>query len=141
MSDEQLEALGLPRREFLKKAAVSAFAVPVVVSFGLEGIAEASPTQCAPNQTFSNQFFILSQRISHAEASGLIAPAGIAMSLLSKLTSAHQQAVTGDFADAAATLQALENELSAQSGKHIDSMFAGELTQRVEALKNALEPC
>src|SRR4051812_25240307 len=55
MSDERLEALGLPRREFLKRAAaLGVFAAPVIVSFGLAGTAEAT-TGCFPNQNFANQ--------------------------------------------------------------------------------------
>ena len=56
MSDERLEQLGLPRRAFLAKAA-AAFVAPVVVSFGLKGVAEAeaSPEHRHPNQTCGNQ--------------------------------------------------------------------------------------
>ena len=55
MSEERLEALGLPRREFLKRAAaLGVFAAPVIVSFGLSGTAEAAPG-CFPNQNFANQ--------------------------------------------------------------------------------------
>ncbi len=56
MSDERLQALGIPRRGFLKKAGTVAFVTPVVVSFALDGIAEAgsrrqfTPNQCHPNQ-------------------------------------------------------------------------------------------
>jgi hypothetical protein len=58
MSDERLQKLGIPRRGFLKRAGTVAFAAPVVVSFGLDGIAEAgtsvrnqiNPNQCYPNQ-------------------------------------------------------------------------------------------
>jgi len=68
MSDERMEELGLPRRAFLKKAVAAAFAAPVVVSFALDGVAEAHqtlpnqtlanqtyPNQCHPNQTLPNQ--------------------------------------------------------------------------------------
>jgi hypothetical protein len=58
MSDERLKALGIPRRSFLKRAGTVAFVAPVVVSFGLDGIAEAGsslPNQFNPNQCFPNQ--------------------------------------------------------------------------------------
>ncbi len=73
MGNERLLELGIPRRGFLKKAAVAGFVAPVVVSFGLDGVAEASarrpllpglnnhaltqlyPNQCYPNQIFGNQ--------------------------------------------------------------------------------------
>src|SRR5262249_25368230 len=69
MSDERLDELSLPRRRFLKKAA-AALAAPAVVSFFLDGVAEAherhwlgnqthpnqtEPNQCHPNQTQPNQ--------------------------------------------------------------------------------------
>lgn len=60
MSDERLQQLGIPRRKFLKSTAAAAFVAPVVVSFGLDGIAEAHqhpfPNQTVGNQTFPNQF-------------------------------------------------------------------------------------
>jgi hypothetical protein len=60
MSDERLQQLGIPRRRFLKNTAAAAFVAPVVVSFGLDGIAEAHghsfPNQTFGNQTFPNQF-------------------------------------------------------------------------------------
>jgi hypothetical protein len=59
MSDERLQALGIPRRGFLKRAGTVAFVAPVVVSFGLDGIAEAGgtslPNQFNPNQCYPNQ--------------------------------------------------------------------------------------
>jgi hypothetical protein len=58
MGDEQLAALGLPRREFLKKAVAAAFVAPVIVSFAIDAIAEAEqslPNQSCPNQSFPNQ--------------------------------------------------------------------------------------
>ena len=57
MSDERWQALGIPRRGFLKKAGTIAFVAPVVVSFGLEGTAEAgsSVRQLNPNQCYPNQ--------------------------------------------------------------------------------------
>ena len=57
MSDERLEQLGLPRRSFLKKAALVAFVAPVIVSFGLDGLTEvasASPNCGYPNGGYPN---------------------------------------------------------------------------------------
>jgi hypothetical protein len=57
MSDARLNELGIPRRGFLKKAGTVAFVAPVIVSFGMDGIAEAgggaNPNQtiCYPNQS------------------------------------------------------------------------------------------
>ena len=62
MSTKHLDELGVPRRAFLKKAGAAALAAPVIVSFGMDAIAEGStstglakPGQCFPNQTFANQ--------------------------------------------------------------------------------------
>jgi hypothetical protein len=62
MSTERLEELGVPRRTFLKKATFAALGAPLIVSFGLDAIAEGSTSvvqtkanQCFPNQTFPNQ--------------------------------------------------------------------------------------
>jgi hypothetical protein len=64
MSTERLDELGVPRRAFLKKAGVAVLAAPLIVSFGMDAIAEGSapaaqsaPNQCFPNQTFANQLF------------------------------------------------------------------------------------
>jgi hypothetical protein len=64
MSDERLHQLGIPRRRFLKGTAAAAFVSPLVVSFGLDGSAEAlpggpMPNQFCANQTISNQFYEL----------------------------------------------------------------------------------
>jgi hypothetical protein len=59
MSDERFEELAIPRRKFLKGIVGGAFAAPVVVSFALDGVAEAKGPQF-PNQVFDhlpNQFF------------------------------------------------------------------------------------
>ncbi len=67
MSTERLDELGLPRRAFLKKAGAAALAAPLIVSFGMDAIAEGStpagasfanqthPTACYPNQIYANQ--------------------------------------------------------------------------------------
>jgi len=49
MSDERLDELGLRRRAFLKRAAAAGFAAPLVVSFGMDGVAMAK-RQRSPNQ-------------------------------------------------------------------------------------------
>jgi hypothetical protein len=60
MSEDRMSELGIPRRKFLKGAAATAFVTPAVVSFGLDGIAEAHPGQHFHNQTHqfcANQAF------------------------------------------------------------------------------------
>lgn len=62
MSTERLEEIGVPRRAFLKKATFAALGAPLIVSFGMDAIAEAGtnasqskPNQCFPNQSAANQ--------------------------------------------------------------------------------------
>jgi len=52
MSDERMEELGLPRRAFMKRAAAG-FIAPVIVSFGLEGVADAHTRYYYPNQPWN----------------------------------------------------------------------------------------
>jgi hypothetical protein len=53
MTQERLNELGIPRRSFLKKSG-AVFVAPVVVSFALDGVAEAQASSM-PNQSFPNQ--------------------------------------------------------------------------------------
>ena len=55
MSDERWQELGLSRGAFLKKLVAGAFVAPVVVSFGLDAVAEAATRQLFANQTLPNQ--------------------------------------------------------------------------------------
>ncbi len=62
MSDERLHELGIPRRRFLKGTAAAAFVSPLVVSFALDGSAEARPgmaNQACANMAITNQFLDL----------------------------------------------------------------------------------
>ncbi len=55
MSGDHFKRSDVTRRRFLKGAVMAAFAAPVVVSFALDGIAEADPQHLYPNQTYGNQ--------------------------------------------------------------------------------------
>ena len=57
MSEERIEELGLRRRGFLKKTAAVAFVAPAIVSFGLDGTAEATPTIIVANGCYANQAY------------------------------------------------------------------------------------
>jgi hypothetical protein len=48
MSDEELEAFGLSRRTFFKKMIALGFAVPIVSSFALDGVAGAADGGVSP---------------------------------------------------------------------------------------------
>jgi len=53
MTEEELSSFG-SRRDFFKKMLALGFAVPVISSFALDGVASANPTKF-PNSTFGNQ--------------------------------------------------------------------------------------
>jgi hypothetical protein len=59
MGEERWDELGVSRRGFLKRLVGGAFVAPIVVSFGLDGVASAAtqghsfPNQ--PSQHFPNQ--------------------------------------------------------------------------------------
>src|SRR5262245_30152928 len=131
MSEERLRELGMPRRAFLKRAAV-VFAAPVIVSFGLDGIAEASPSSF-PNMCFGNQALgdkllaDLAGLVATCQQDGGIQPAGIARSLLAKISAARKAFDAGDLATACGALADLQSEVSAQSGKHVDADCAARL--------------
>jgi len=61
MTDEDLGAFGVTRRDFFKKMLAVGFAVPLVTSFALDGVASADQSQewnsRFGNQTFGNQTF------------------------------------------------------------------------------------
>ena len=51
MSEERWDELGVTRGHFLRRLVVGAFVAPIVVSFGLDGVASAQPGQQSGNQT------------------------------------------------------------------------------------------
>lgn len=122
MSDERLQQLGIPRRRFLKSTAAAAFVAPVVVSFGLDGIAEAQPGTLLPNQCFANQ--TQANQLVTAE-NDLIQLISLAMAAVRQgqlhigfATSVADKAMTAGFAlvnhrlqDGCATIEALIAEL------------------------------
>lgn len=70
MSAERLDELGVPRRAFLRKAAAAALTAPLIVSFGMDAIAEASTTSKVPIQTVPNQCIANQSRLD-AGSNGL----------------------------------------------------------------------
>ena len=56
MSDrEEGQTSGMNRADFVKRLAAGAFAVPVITSFAMDGLAQASVGQQWPNQSQGNQ--------------------------------------------------------------------------------------
>ena len=51
MSEKRWDELGVTRGHFLRRLVVGTFVAPVVVSFGLDGVASAQPSQQCGNQT------------------------------------------------------------------------------------------
>lgn len=147
MSEDRLRELGIPRRGFLKKTATAAFVAPVVVSFGLDGIAEADTgvfsNQTCPNQRFGNQLF---NDVTHDTSNALLAiydevearalDAGPAYSLASKFVHSAIEALAGNTRSACADLSALSNEVAglANAGL-IPSSLALYLNQTIRTLE------
>lgn len=143
MTDDRLTELGLTRRPFLKKMIAGTFMAPVIVSFGLDGIAEAhpnSPSQCFPNQFAADRTIRLAlEVIENAKASGDISPSGIATSLSQKLKNAQNAEMRGNFKAACGLLGATQSEINAQAGHHISSDVAGQLSELVSDAQSELE--
>lgn len=123
MSDERFEQLGIPRRRFLKASAAAAFAAPVVVSFGLDGMAEAHghghsmPNQSCPNMTNSYQHAVAEEDL--VELIGLIVAGvrrgqigrGLGNSLCQKALQAALQLAGGQNRGACAKIDSLRAQL------------------------------
>lgn len=147
MSEERMQQLGIQRRPFLKRVIAGAFAAPVVVSFGLDGIAEADSltmgNQFCPNMAFGNQARLRAQRdielalkqLDFFVSTGDVSQ-GVANSLTDKLTAAQGYINALDQSDACGVLGALQNELSAQSGKHVSKQAARILSSIVTDAQN-----
>jgi len=144
MTEERMHELGIQRRPFLKRAIAGAFAAPVVVSFGLDGIAEADSltignqtmgNQFCPNMAFGNQNAYQAERFVDAALVNLNFYAatnqvsqGAANSLGDKLQTALGYLRALDQSDACGVLGAFQNELAAQTGKHVSPTAATQLS-------------
>ena len=147
MSEDRFDELGIPRRGFLKKTATAAFVAPVVVSFGLDGIAEAdtgsfSNQRCGnggfPNQADSDIHAAI-RAVELAFREGHIDNEGVAKSLVQKLENADAYLANGDQVDACGLLASVQSELVAQMRKHITSQAVAAISVHVRDAQNALE--
>ena len=152
MSEDRLRELGIPRRGFLKKTATAAFVAPVVVSFGLDGIAEADTgtfsNQTCPNQRFGNQLLL---NVEHDTSNALFAifeqvesgaiDVGPANSLAGRFVHSAIEALGGDNKASCADLSALSHEVAglATAGQ-ISEGLEFELNQTISNLE-AVEGC
>jgi hypothetical protein len=144
MSDEQLQALGLPRREFLKKAAAGVFVAPVIVSFGLAGTAEAAGAGCFPNQTIANQAARAARATSignivvtvfNREHQGYI-DENFAHELRKRLLEAEGDLLDGHYGGCCGLLDKVKGALINQTGKKINASVASELYTQVNTVWN-----
>jgi hypothetical protein len=147
MSDERMQELGLPRREFLKRAAVGVFAAPLIVSFGFSGTAEAAAA-CLPNQTFSNQTHSLFTELMNTVWSiwvaqnddSLVEPAfgnnlrHLYLGVVETIVNDHPKAFCND-------LGHLKFEITKQSGRKIDAGYATELLDQINSLRATFCEC
>jgi hypothetical protein len=146
MSEDRFEELGIPRRGFLKKTAATAFVAPVVVSFGLDGIAEADTgsfsNQTCGNQTISNQtFFDVNQALAAVVAAfegGQITNKGVFKSLVHKLENTDAYIRNDDLSDACTLLASVQSELVAQMGKHIDPSAVSQISYWVTRAQESM---
>jgi hypothetical protein len=146
MSEDRFQELGIPRRGFLKKTASAAFVAPVVVSFGLDGVAGADTgsfsNQTICNQAFPNQAFHDINEAFHALFvafdEGQIDNRGVFNSLRHKLENADAYIASGDISDACGLLASLQSELVAQMGKHITPSAVSQISAPVTAAQEAL---
>ncbi len=148
MSDERLDELRLPRREFLKRVVAGAFIVPVVVSFGLAEVAEAAssfhPNQSCPNQSIANQTEVdllideLIARIGYWRQQGGIRTRAATL-LRRQLTQAGSKLDAGKVAAACRILAAIEAELRVLlAGRRIAQDTANDLSSGVAELQALL---
>ena len=141
VSEQRLQELGLPRREFLKKAAVGAFAAPLIVSFGLTGTAEAA-SACIPNQVFSNQTHSLYQELTPitwqiwvAENDEGLVETAYAKNLRRQYLAVVENILNDSPKAFCSNLELLKHDITKQSGRKIDSDFATELLDQINSLR------
>jgi hypothetical protein len=141
VSEQRLEELGLPRREFLKRAAVGVFAAPLIVSFGLSGTAEAAAA-CLPNQAFSNQTHSLFTELTNttwqiwvAENDDSLVDASFAKNLRRLYLGVVENVLNDSPKAFCSNLSHLKSELTKQSGRKIDADFASELLDQIASLR------
>jgi hypothetical protein len=78
--------------------------------------------------------------VTHCLNMGHIDNAGIANSLLAKLNAAQAAEDRGQTSVAISILEAFINEVTAEAGKHIDTMHADHMVMHAEAVIAALGP-
>jgi hypothetical protein len=143
MTDDRLDAHGLPRREFLKKAAIGAFAAPVIVSFGLGATAEASAASCA-NQTLANQRALqigtVVVNIWNAQQAGKIGRA-FASRLRAELLTAERFILDGYVKYACNQLQLVMRQLSQAPDGSIDPTTESQIFGGVKQVWNLTGCC
>jgi hypothetical protein len=134
--------LGIPRRRFLKRTAAAAFVAPLVVSFGLDGISEASTVHiansCYPNSSYSNQGYYADQQlvnlirqVFYDFEDGLSYRAASNISSLA-LTAALE--VADDRPTACSAIQQLINAIEAEAG----SEYSAELLYYAQEASNSV---
>lgn len=149
MSTDRLDELGVPRRAFLKKAAAAAIAAPVIVSFGMDAVAESAPTkpkQCHPNQSIPNQIYQPSAAYNRILQAILLAASEFASPRLSfaeanslavMTIDAELMAVAGNLTQASQRWGLLIAHVK-QSHTHISAELAEEIIGEAERAQSEL---
>lgn len=142
-----MEELGLPRREFLKRAALGVFAAPLIVSFGFAGTAEAAAA-CLPNQTFSNQTHSLFNELTNtmwsiwvAENLDGLVETPFAKNIRHQYAEIVEKVLNDQPKGFCSDLNHLKSEITKQSGMKIDADFATELLNQINSLRATYCEC
>ena len=126
---------------------VADFIVDLPAATSPKELITATATDPFGNTSEFSQFVIaeavsiqsLQSDILSAVGTGQIDSKGVASSLLSKLNGVESAMEQGNAKTALNRLNAFENHLKAQSGKHIDRDFADLLVVDVQLLREAIE--
>ena len=100
----------------------------------------AQEESCSPNASVESCFGVLGSQIEMALANGGIDNAGIAESLMQKLQGAYDAYMAGHHEAAMGHVMAFNNEVMAQSGKHIMEDVAMMLMMGADTLMGLLAP-
>ncbi|GAB4573349.1 MAG: hypothetical protein Kow0077_15470 [Anaerolineae bacterium] len=120
----------------MKRAFVTIFAVLLVFMVASPALAMGGEGHSCPHT--HDTIADLANCFNHALSMGHIDNEGVAQSLQAKLAAAQGALDRGKAATAVNILQALINEITAQSGVHIDPMHAQHMIMHVEQVIGTL---
>jgi hypothetical protein len=145
MSEERLRELSIRRRTFLKRGATAVFVAPILVSFGLDGTAEAGP-RTVGNESFASsppplhdaeaELTPMLDWILNALARGRVRR-DLASSLVRKLLGVLLDVAEKNTSSACMTLEAFVDEVKRESA-HLPDGLACHLLDRAARAQRKL---